>query len=73
MDSFVIIKPQKKSQKISLHDNETNLLKKYINEGKNVFLCGSSGFGKTFILKQVLDESNSIEIWDEPLRKKIYS
>ena len=70
MDSFVIIKPQKKSQKISLHDNEINLLKKYINEGKNVFLCGSSGFGKTFILKQVLDELNSIEIWDEPLRKK---
>ena len=70
MNSFVIIKPQKKDEKISLHDHEINLLKKYINEGKNVFLCGSSGVGKTFVLKKVLDESNSIEIWDEPLRKR---
>tara|TARA_B110001452_G_scaffold264792_1_gene268363 strand:- start:853 stop:1941 length:1089 start_codon:yes stop_codon:yes gene_type:complete len=71
MDSFVtIIKPQKKKSEISLHDKEIELLKKYIQENKNVFLCGSAGYGKTFILNSVLNESNSVEIWDEPLRKK---
>ena len=70
MDSFVIIKPQKKKGDISLHDKEIKLLKKCLDENKNVFLCGSAGYGKTFILKSVLNESNSIEIWDEPLRKK---
>tara|TARA_B100000073_G_scaffold259865_1_gene219657 strand:- start:351 stop:1442 length:1092 start_codon:yes stop_codon:yes gene_type:complete len=70
MDSFVIVKKEKKKEYISIHDKEINLLTKYIESGKNVFLCGTSGCGKTFIINQVLDESNSIEIWDEPLQKK---
>ena len=55
---------------ISIHDEEITLLKKYIESGKNVFLCGSSGYGKSFIINQVFDECNSIEIWDDPLQKK---
>jgi hypothetical protein len=70
MDSFVIIKKEKKKNVLTLHEHEIKKLKQYLNEGKNVFLCGKSGYGKTFILKEVLDESNSIEIWDETLRKK---
>jgi len=70
MDSFVIIKKQKKKDEISLRDNEIKNLKRCLEEGKNVFLCGPAGCGKTFILKNVLDETNGIEIWDEPLRKK---
>ena len=70
MDSFVIIKKQKKSYELSLRDNEINNLKRCLDEGKNVFLCGTAGCGKTFILKNVLDETNSVEIWDEPMRKK---
>ena len=70
MDSFVIIKKEKKKNLLSLHEHEIKKLKQYLNEDKNVFLCGKSGFGKTFILNEVLNESNSIEIWDETLRKK---
>jgi len=61
MDSFVIIKKQKKSYELSLRDNEINNLKRCLDEGKNVFLCGTAGCGKTFILKNVLDETNSVE------------
>ena len=70
MDSFVTIKKQKKKTEISLRDNEIKNLKRCLDEGKNVFLCGPAGCGKTFILQNVLDETNSVEIWDEPLRKK---
>ena len=70
MDSFVIIKKEKKKNVVTLHEHEIKKLKQYLNEDKNVFLCGKSGFGKTFILNEVLNESNSIEIWDETLRKK---
>ena len=70
MDSFVIIKKEKKIKELSIHDKEILLLKKCIESGKNVFLCGSSGYGKSFIIKQVFDECNSIEIWDDPLQKK---
>ena len=70
MDSFITIKKQKKKTEISLRDNEIKNLKRCLDEGKNVFLCGPAGCGKTFILQNVLDETNSVEIWDEPLRKK---
>ena len=70
MDSFVIIKKEKKKNVLTLHEHEIKKLKQYLEENKNVFLCGQSGYGKTFILKEVLNESNSIEIWDETLRKK---
>ena len=70
MDSFVIIKKEKKIKELSIHDKEITLLKKYIESGKNVFLCGSAGYGKSFIINQVFDNCNSIEIWDDPLQKK---
>lgn len=70
MDSFVIIKKEKKKNVLTLHEHEIKKLKQYLEENKNVFLCGQSGYGKTFVLKEVLNESNSIEIWDETLRKK---
>jgi hypothetical protein len=70
MDSFVVIKKEKKKINISLHEHEIDALQKYIENNKNVFLCGPSGCGKTFIIKEVFDETNSIELWDEPLQKK---
>ena len=35
-----------------------------------MFICGAAGVGKSYILNRVLDESNSIEIYDEVLTKK---
>jgi hypothetical protein len=62
MDAFVKIKTQKKTVSNTLHQKEIDLLRTYINEGKNVMICGASGTGKSFILNAVLDEYNSIEI-----------
>jgi hypothetical protein len=72
MDSFVKITKQKKKDTLSLHDTEINLLKKYIKEKKNVFICGSIGVGKSYVLNSILDESNSIEIYDINTQKKTF-
>ncbi len=62
MDAFVKIHRQKKVQNDTLHHKEIDRLKQLISRGKNVMLCGAHGFGKTFILNEVLDELNSIEM-----------
>jgi hypothetical protein len=71
MDSFIKIVEQKKEEPITtLHTKQIELLKKYIQERKNVFICGSSGVGKTYVLKSVLNEWNSVEIEKEHLKSK---
>ena len=61
---------KKKVDRISLHDREIKEITSLLENGKNVFLCGAAGVGKTFVLNKILDETNSIEIYDEVLRKK---
>src|SRR6056300_7187 len=70
MNAFVTIHKQKKVDRISLHDREIKEIKSLLENGKNIFLCGAAGVGKTFVLNKILDETNSIEIYDEVLRKK---
>jgi hypothetical protein len=71
MDSFITIIEQKKEEPVdTLHTKQIDLLKRYIRERKNVFVCGSSGVGKTYILNAVLNESNSLEILQEHLKSK---
>ena len=70
MDSFIKIIPQKKPRPPTLHQNEIDLLEKYIKEGHNVFICGQIGCGKTFIAETVLDSSNTIELHSELFQKK---
>jgi len=71
MDSFIKIVEQKKKEPVAtLHTKQIDLLKKYISQRKNVFICGSSGVGKTFVLKSVLDERNSVEIEKDHLKSK---
>ena len=64
MDSFIKIIEQKKEESFTttIHTQQIEALKKYIREGKNVFICGSSGVGKSYVLKNVLNDSNSVEI-----------
>jgi len=63
MDAFIKIIEQKKSEpKYTLHTKQIELLKKYVSESKNVFLCGAVGSGKSFILNSVLNEINCIEL-----------
>jgi hypothetical protein len=69
MDSFIKIIEQKKEDPVTtLHTKQIELLKRYIREKKNVFICGSSGVGKSFVLKSVLTERNSVEIEKEHLK-----
>ena len=69
MDSFIKIIEQKNEEPVdTLHTKQIDLLKRYIRERKNVFVCGSSGVGKTYILNAVLNESNSLEITQEHLK-----
>ena len=70
MDVFVTIHKQKKVGTISLHDREIKEITSLLENGTNVFLCGAAGVGKTYILNKILDESNSIELYDEVLQKK---
>jgi len=70
MDAFVKILPQKKDPTPTLHTKELQRLEECVKKGLNVFLCGSSGVGKTFILEKVLNNSNSIEIHSELFQRK---
>src|SRR5210317_1845003 len=71
MDSFIKIVEQKKEPPVAtLHTQQIELLKKYLRERKNVFICGATGVGKTYILESVLNESNSIEIQKEHTKSK---
>ena len=71
MDSFIKIVEQKKEAPVdTLHTKQIDLLKKYMSERKNVFICGSSGVGKSYILNAVLNQSNSHEILHDHLKSK---
>jgi hypothetical protein len=71
MDSFIKIVEQKNVEPVdTLHTQQIELLKKYIRERKNVFICGATGVGKTYVLQSVLNESTSLEIQREHLKSK---
>lgn len=70
MDAFIKITPQKKEARTTLHDNEIRLLRQYIDAGKNVFICGPTGSGKTYIVDCVLNETNSIELNIDTFQRK---
>lgn len=54
----------------TIHCNKIELIKKYIQNGKNVFICGPSGVGKTYIRKKVLENLNHVELLGEHLKSK---
>lgn len=71
MDSFIKIVEQKKEVPVdTIHIQQIDLLKKHIRERKNVFICGATGVGKSYVLNAVLNETNSLEITKEHLKSK---
>ena len=73
MDSFIKIVPQKKEVKITtttIHAKQIELIRGFIREGKNVFICGAIGVGKTYVLKSVLRDLNHIELQSDHLKSK---
>lgn len=71
MDAFITYVPQKKkAHDHTIHGERIALLERYLSAGENVVVCGPTGVGKTFLLEQVFDESNSIELTPELLKQK---
>lgn len=70
MDSFIKIIPQKKERPPTLHHHEIELLEKYVSQGHNVFVCGPTGCGKSFVVDTILNHSNTIELHSELFQKK---
>ena len=71
MDSFITVIEQKKDLAVTtIHTKQIELIRRYVREGKNVFICGGSGVGKTYILKAVLEGLNHVELLPEHLKSK---
>ena len=71
MDSFIkVIKQKKEPAVATIHTKQIELIRKYIQEGKNVFICGATGVGKTYVLQTVLEGLNHVELQVEHLRTK---
>lgn len=72
MDAFVTYTAQKKDRPPTLHEKEIDKLRNFVNEGRNVFVCGATGTGKTFVVDSVLNSSNCVEIQNDNVPKKLY-
>tara|TARA_R100000908_G_scaffold65011_1_gene51210 strand:+ start:3883 stop:4968 length:1086 start_codon:yes stop_codon:yes gene_type:complete len=71
MDSFIKIVEQKKDLTVTtIHTKQIELIRRYIRERKNVFICGALGVGKTYILKAALEGLNHVELQAEHLKSK---
>jgi energy-coupling factor transporter ATP-binding protein EcfA2 len=73
MDSFIKIIPQKKEEKKALktiHGKQIELVRTFLKENKNVFICGPSGSGKTYILEAAMEGFNHVELKSEHLHSK---
>lgn len=72
MDSFIKIVTQKKQDEITttIHAKQIELIRRFIREGKNVFICGSAGVGKTYVLETVLRDVNHVELLSDHLKSK---
>lgn len=70
MDSFIKIVEQKKHPVVTtIHTKQIDLIRRYIKEGKNVFICGAIGVGKTFILDRVLENVKHVELLPHHLKR----
>ena len=72
MDAFITFTPQKKEHLPTLHQKEIDKLRTCVAEGRNVFICGATGTGKTFVVDSVLDATNSVEIQFERIPKTLF-
>lgn len=73
MDAFVTCIAQKKVMPHTLHEEEIRKLSNFVSEGRNVFVCGGTGTGKTFVVESVLDSSNCIEIQPDNIPRNLYT
>lgn len=70
MESFIKIIEQKKSPVVTtIHGKQIDLIRRFMSEGKNVFICGAIGVGKSFILQKVLEGTNHVELLPHHLKR----
>lgn len=73
MESFIKFVDEKKvddGTTVTLHDENIRVLREHVRRGKNVFVCGASGVGKTFVVQRALDGLHSLEVLPEHCRSK---
>lgn len=71
MDSFITVIEQKKDPTVTtIHTKQIDIIRKHIEQGKNVFICGASGVGKTYVLNAVLRGLSHVELLPEHLKSK---
>jgi hypothetical protein len=71
MDSFIKVIEQKKDPIVTtIHTKQIELVRRYIRERKNVFICGPLGVGKTYILEAALEAFNHVELLPEHMKSK---
>ena len=73
MDSFIKVIEQKKEEintVTTIHTKQIKLIRKYLDERKNVFICGGYGVGKSYILEEVLKGLNHVELRTDHLKSK---
>lgn len=71
MDSFIKVIEQKKDPAVTtIHTKQIDIIRKHIERGKNVFICGAPGVGKTYVLNAVLRGLSHVELLPEHLKSK---
>jgi len=75
MESFISFAGEKKvdaKTKVgrTLHDENIERLREHVRNGTNVFVCGASGVGKTFMVQRALCDREWIELSPEHCRSK---
>lgn len=72
MDVFIKTSDEKKIEiKTTIHKKELEIINNHINNHKNVFICGDSGTGKTYLLNMIFNEKNSIKIEPDDIKHDI--
>jgi len=72
MDCFIKIKSEKKIEnKTTIHTQELETINKHIKDHKNIFICGDSGSGKTYLVDIIFDEKNSIKVEPDDIKNNI--
>jgi GTPase SAR1 family protein len=70
MDRYIIIKKQKSSKPFTRKKLYDKILE-YIQKNRKFCIYGQSGVGKTFLIKEILKNFQTIELTHEILRSKI--
>lgn len=72
MEAFIKIVDEKKVSEddVNLHTQTIERLKSLLLEGKNVFITGATGVGKTYVINHVMRELECVELLPEHLKSK---